>query len=58
LIFFNSHGSGWGNNGTAEVDEEVSVHWMRNSNHGHFLQSDLEVFEQRQFKGATGGMMG
>ena len=33
-------------------------YWYRNSSHGHFLQSDLEVFEQREFKGATGGMMG
>lgn len=57
LIFFNSHGQGWGTNGTAEVDEEVSVHWMRNSQHGHYGESDLEVFEQRPFKGFTGGLM-
>ena len=58
LIFYNSWGPGWGNNGTAEVDEEVSVFFMENSQHGHYGESDLEVFAQRPFKGVTGGMLG
>lgn len=57
-LMANSHGPGWGQNGFAEVSPEVMNYWYRTSNHGHYLQSDLEVFEQRQFKGATGGMMG
>lgn len=57
-IMYNSHGDGWGTDGTAEVEPELMEYWYRNSTHGHYLESDLEVFEQREFKGATGGMLG
>lgn len=57
-IMYNSHSEEWGDNGTAEVEPELMDYWYRTSQHGHFLQSDLEVFEQREFKGFTGGLMG
>lgn len=56
-LMYNSHGSGWGVNGVAEVEPEVMEHWYRESRHGHYGESDLEVFEQREFKGFTGGLM-
>lgn len=56
-LMYNSHGPGWAQNGVAEVDAALMDYWYRNSSHGHFLLSDLEVFEQRPFKGFTGSLM-
>lgn len=57
-LMANSHGPEWGQNGYAEVEPEVMEYWYRKSQHGHYGESDLEVFEQRPFKGFTGGLMG
>lgn len=53
-IMYNSHGNGWGVDGTAEVDPEVMDYWYRQSQHGHYGESDLEVFEKREFKSWKG----
>jgi hypothetical protein len=53
-IFYNSHGTGWGSNGTAEVDPAVLDYWFRNSQHGFRGFSDLPSFRERVLKSWEG----
>lgn len=53
VIIHNSHGAGWGKNGSAIVHPKLFDRWCREL-HGAWLLSDLQEYQVREFADLTG----